>query len=492
MFNYCTPEKMGVRSEDILACIQKFEQEEYATHDFLVMRKDHILFEHYWKPFHKDFLHRMYSVTKSFVSLAIGFLEQDGLLDLDDKLIDHFPEEAKAAKDPHWQELTLRQMLTMRTAKKRHNWFERKPADRVLDYFQNENPPRHPGTFFEYDSHGSFILGALVERISKKPLMDYLREKVLDQIGFSKEAYMLQCPGGHSWGDSALLCKPTDLLKVAQFCLHKGNWNGKQLLNSAYLEAATACQVPIVTTYQHSRYVNGYGYQFWRCYDNSFCFNGMGCQYAICIPDKEMIVLYNGDNQSDEFAKKGIFDAIFDLIVRKAQDAPLPENPDAQKRLADYSEALELHTLRSAKCSPMAERIEGKTFCLEPNKMEIEWVRFTFSAEGGTLFYKNAQGENALPFGFGKNVFGKFPQKGYADRIGTVAGDRLYDCAVSAGWADDSTLELEVQIIDTYFGRLHMVFAWREDLALGIYMKKSAEDFLNEYNGFATGEPTED
>ncbi len=490
--DYCSPEKMGIRSKDILACIRKLEREELATHDLIVMRRDRIVFEHYWKPFDKDFKHRMYSVTKSFVSLAIGFLEQDGQIRLEDKLIDHFPAEAKAATNEHFKELTIRQMLMMRTAKKRHNWFERKPQDRVLDYFQNENPPRHPGTFFEYDSHGSFILGALVERISGKTLMDYLREKLFDKIGFSPDAQMLQCPGGHSWSDSALICKPTDLLKTAQFCLHKGYWNGEQILNEEYITAATSCQVPTITTYYPGYYCSGYGYQFWRTYDNSYFFNGMGCQFAICVPDKEMIVIYNGDNQGNDFAKKIIFDAIFDHIVRKAEDGPLPEDPEGQKDLSDYAETLTLYTPKGATESPLIARIDGKTFRLEPNPMGIETVRFEFSGEGGTLYYTNAQGDKALSFGLGKNAFGKFPQAGYSDRIGTVPGDRLYDCAASAVWADDYTLQLEVQIIDTYFGRLHTVFAWREDLALGVYMKKAAEDFLNEYNGCATGGPMED
>lgn len=490
--NYCSPERMGIRSEDILACIQKFEQEELATHDFIVMRRGNVVFEQYWKPFHKDFNHRMYSVTKSFVSLAIGFLEQDGILGLDDRIVDYFPNEAKAATDPHFEELTVRQMLMMRTAKKRHNWFDRKPADRVLDYFQNENLPRHPGTFFEYDSHGSFILCALVERLSGKTLMNYLREKLLDRIGFSKDADMLTCPGGHSWGDSALLCKPTDLLKVAQFCLQKGRWEGKQILNERYITEATSCQVKTVTTYYPGYHSGGYGYQFWCSYDNSFSFNGMGCQYAICIPDKEMVIVYNSDNQGNDYAKKIIFDTVFDLIVRRAEDEPLPENKEEQKALADYAQGLCLYTPKGAKSSPLKERIDGMTFLLEENAMGIEKVRFTFTDEGGTLHYTNAQGDKQIDFGFGKNAFGKFPQKGYADRIGTVAGDRLYDCAASAAWVDDYTLQLEVQIIDTYFGRLHTVFAWREDLALGVYMKKAAEDFLNEYNGCATGVPMED
>ena len=486
--NYCTPEKMGISSADIQSYLQLLERAELATHDLIIMRKDQIVFEHYWKPFHKDFQHRMYSATKSFVSLAIGFLEQEGKINLDDKLVDYFPDEAKALTDDYFRALTIRQMLMMRTAKQRRSWFPVKPQDRVLDYFQNPSPTaHHAGTFFEYDSNGSFILGALVERVSGKSLMDYMREKFLDKIGFSKEADMLSCPGGHSWSDSALICTATDFLKAAQFCMHKGNWEGEQLLNKEYIEEATSCLVPTLAA-EYPAYVHtGYGYQFWRTRDNSYFMNGMGSQYAICVPDKDIIVIYNGDNQGNDFARTIIINAVFDMIICKAQDTPLEENPQAQKALADYCNTLELHHAKGNITSPMAERINGKTYALDSNPMGITKLKFTFDEGGGTLAYTNAQGDKELSFGMAANRFGKFPQEGYADRIGTVAGDRLYDCAASAIWADDNTLLIDVQIIDTYFGRSHMIFSFREDLALGICMKKKAEDFLGEYEGIATG-----
>ena len=84
--NYTAPEKTGIKSSDIKRYVEALEKANLSTHDLIIMRRDHIIFEKYWKPFHKDFLHRMYSVTKSFTALAIGFCEQDGLLRLDDPI----------------------------------------------------------------------------------------------------------------------------------------------------------------------------------------------------------------------------------------------------------------------------------------------------------------------------------------------------------------------------------------------------------------------
>ena len=83
---YRTPEKEGLASRDIREYVEKLEEFNLSTHSLIIMRHGKVIFENYWTPFNKDYLHRMYSVTKSYVSLAIGFLEQDGLISLDDKM----------------------------------------------------------------------------------------------------------------------------------------------------------------------------------------------------------------------------------------------------------------------------------------------------------------------------------------------------------------------------------------------------------------------
>ena len=89
---YKTPEEAGISSTKIQEFIDVLEQKQLSTHDVILMRGNDIIFEKYWAPFNKDFLHRMYSVTKSFVAVAIGFLEQDGMIDLNDKIVKYFPD----------------------------------------------------------------------------------------------------------------------------------------------------------------------------------------------------------------------------------------------------------------------------------------------------------------------------------------------------------------------------------------------------------------
>ncbi|MBE7012247.1 MAG: serine hydrolase [Ruminococcaceae bacterium] len=485
--DYSSPEKMGIKSSNIEAFVRILEEKRLSTHSLIIMRNGNIIFEKYWAPFHKEFQHRMYSVTKSFVALAIGFLEQDGLVDLDAPMIKYFPDELENQPDENLRNQTVRDMLKMSTAKPGEDWFTARCEDRVRFYFENKRYESRPsGTIFEYDSTGSFVLGALVERLTGKELLEYLREKALDEIGFSKDACILKCPGGHSWGDSALICRADDLLKTAMWVMNKGEWNGKQLLNKEYIEKAVSKQISNTALGLDEYNTQGYGYQFWRTFDNSFFFNGMGDQLGVCVPDKDIIMVINSDNQGYAASRKIIMDSFFDEVVRKAVDGELPENVEAQSSLENYTKDLKLQAAIGEKYNNWQDKVNGVTYVLNKNPMGISKMKLCFEGNKGTLYYTNEQGDKELPFGMCYNEFAPFPQEGYSDEVGSQKGDRLYDCAASAAWVGENQLFIKVQIIDTYFGRLNINLGFK-DGQIGVHMNKTAEDFLNEYQGNASG-----
>ena len=454
---YSTPEKMGLKSIYIQKYIETLEDARLITHNIIIARHGEIIYENYREPFGKNFLHRMYSVSKSFVSLAIGFLEQDGLIDLDAPVTKFFPDELKNQTDENMRNQTIRHMLMMSTAKPERGWFSARCEDRVRFYFENDLEATRPsGTVFMYDSTGSFVLGALVERITKKPLLEYLREKCLDKIGFSKEAYMLKCPGGHSWGDSALLCTAEDLLKTAIFCMNGGKWDGEQLLNEDYIKKATSKQIDNNESGTNGFRTHGYGYQFWRTYENSYFFNGMGDQLAVCIPHKDMIFIYNGDNQGNTTSRESIIKNFFDIVVSNTEDKPVTESADEIEKLYTYSKSLKLFAASGEKYKSIQDKINNVTYVMNKNPMGIKRMRLSFQNDGGTLYYTNEQGDKGLSFKMCDNEFQNFPQAGYSDEVGSEASDKLYNCAVSAAWVSDFQFFIKVQIIDTYFGILNI------------------------------------
>ena len=485
--HYTTPEAVGVSSAAITAFIRLLEEHRIPIHDLILARGDEIFYEGYWSPFHREFKHRMYSVSKSLVALGIGFLEQDGLVDLDERIFDCFPEESAGQADENMARQTVRNMLMMSTAKDDGFWFDDKPADRVRYYFENPRPSRPCGRYFRYDSAGSFVLCALIERRSGMTFMDYMRLKLFDKIGVSAGAYCLTCPGGHSWGDSAVICPPMDILKIARFTMNGGSWNGEQILNREFVQTAVSKLIDNSYLGDNQYNTQGYGYLIWRTFDDSYFFNGMGAQLAVCVPNKDMIMVINGDTQGrDPAARSILMDGFFRLIVRPAAERALPADVAAAEELQNLTASLRLVAAVGERTSAFTRQIEGVTYRMEPNPMGITRMSFSFSAQGGVWRYTNAQGDKELPFGLCENVFGEFPQDGYSDLIGTVRGDRRYACAASAAWVEPHKLNLQVQIIDTYFGNLHAIFSFGEKDCC-VVMNKAAEDFLGEYCGEAYG-----
>lgn len=485
MFNMITPEQAGISSKHVADFISFCERRSITMHSVLMIKGNSIFSENYWAPFHKDFCHRMYSQTKSYVGVAIGLLEEEGKLNLDDPMAKYFPERIDRELPEYLAKQTIREMLTMTTCGKGGRWFTAGDPDRTHLYFATWDGSRPAGTYFDYDSPGSQVLCSLVEKLSGKSLFDYLDEKIFRELGTFKTATILKTPCGDSWGDSALVCTPRDMASFARFVMNYGTWNGKRLMNEEYLRKATTKQVGNHRTGFDLYESHGYGYQIWMTERNGFSFNGMGGQYTICVPDKDFIFVCTGDNQGYPNFSQVLFSAVFDMIVNNLEDKPLEENSAAYKTLCETSKNLKLRAMKGDLSSPYTEKINGREFVCNSNPMGITKFAFHFFEDSPCEFrYTNAQGDKTLYFKMGENHFGKFPQFGYSNEVGgqRTTDGFLYNCAASAAWDDPSKLMLYVQVVDRYFGTLYMLFAFKGD-EVAVNMVKTAEDFFGEYQG---------
>ena len=484
MFERISPEAAGVDSGKVFEFVSTLERRGLNTHSLLLMKGDRVFGEFYWEPFDMDFCHRMYSETKSYVAIAIGLLEEDGVLDLDGKIASYFPEKYEAELPEFMADLTVREMLTMTTCRPGNYWFSFDEPDRTKLYFRPGDGTRPSGTVWEYDSSGSQVLGALVEKLSGMGLFDFLNSRIFTHLGTFKTAEILKTKNEDSWADSALICTTRDMASFGRLLMNGGNHNGKQLINSAYVAKATSAVVDNRENCHGNVFAHGYGYQIWRTEQNSFAFNGMGCQFTVCTPDKDLLMVITGDNQGNASAASLIIGAYMDLIVSPAGKAPLAENEAWKKKLDSLGESLKLRAIRGMADSPLRGEIEGKTYICRENHAGITKFSFSFSGDRGVLRYTNAQGDKELPFGINKNLFGKFPQLGYADGHGGVVTENgfMYDDAVSACWTQENKLWIFVQITDRYFGNCSMSFSFKDNMAV-CRMQKTAEDFLNEYQG---------
>lgn len=483
-FKTTSPEKAGVKSSHVKSFIKSLDDAGIAMHSVLISRGDKLFCEAYWAPNKADDNHRMYSATKSYVGVALLQLAEDGVINLDDKIIDFFPECLPEKVHPYLAAQTIRNMLNMKTCFAAYGGIPIPDMDRVKFYFSLK-PVRYPGTTFYYDSTGSLVLAALIEKVTGKSFLEYLREKCLNEIGWSQKADVLTVVGGYAWGDSALLCSSREMLLFGRLLANKGEWNGKQLLSKNAVETATHTPIHFMNFGAHLK-KQGYGGQIWGSIDGSFMFSGMHGQFTIYHPKTDLLfVCTAGHPMEDVGYSEIIFKAFFDEIVFKAEKGELPESDD-YKALIDYTNGLELLTVKGDAKNALADKINGKCFKATENPMGITEFSLSFEGEIGKFNYINATGEKTIEFGFGKNIKQLFPEAGYPNKVcGIPEKNFKHTCYASGGWVESQALSILVQIIDDYIGILDITIGFNGDMAV-IDMRKSAEGFLNEYHGYLT------
>ncbi len=469
------PEAVGIPSDSIINFMNRLEQYNICMHSFILVRYGKVAAETYYYPYRADTLHRMFSVTKSFVSLAIGLLTAEGKISLDDRIIDHFPEKLPpGGVHPYIAKTTIQDMLMMASAHARTSWSNLSERDWVKTFFVVK-PSHLPGTVFSYDTSSSHTLTALVEKLTGLSLLDYLRSKFLNEIGFSKEAYITTDPLGISQGGSGLMAVPMDLAKVAWIVMQQGEYRGKQYLPREYLAEAVKKQIDTSVKGNTIDEQQGYGYQFWRVRNNGYAMFGMGGQLAVCFPDKDLLFVTTADTQENACGVPIIMDSFFKNIYQNLSDQPLPKDPLKWSELKELLANSEIKPLKGMQNSNMADIVNGKEFLFSDNPMGLKSLKLELDKEHGKFSYINQTGSHKLLFGFNKLVVSRFP---YYD----------FKCAASATWITDNTLVIQIRVVDEEQGTLTIQLAFKDD-TVTVFMKKANGLGFNEFkefSGFAT------
>lgn len=478
------PESVGIPSDAIEAFLRKILDKRLCMHSVLLVRHGKLICECYWKPFNRDRKHRMYSTSKSFVSAAIGILIGEEKLSLDSTIAELFPEWVPENPSPWTLEATVRDLLRMSTHISRTSY-----CDTCPDWGKSfvQYPVSHkPGQVFRYDTSATTTLNILVHRLTGMEFTEFLREKLFIPAGMNDDIWCVETPCGHEWGGSGVQATPQDLAKFALVCMNGGRWNGQQLIPEDYIRAATSRLIDNSLLNTAHEEQQGYGYQFWRMTHNAFATLGMGSQCAICVPDRDLVLVFTGDTQGQPFALQNITDALWDTVYPALSDMPLKDNPAAYDSLTTYTSTRELLCVEGALSSPMSALVSGSTYRMTENDLGWTSLRFDFDGDRALLRYNNGTGAHEILFGIGRNIPQAFTETQYYDRrIGVPAGYGL-ECHASAAWVEDRSLLTRVWITDTCFGNLKMQFTFDGD-TVTMLADKNAEWFLQGYHGFASG-----
>ncbi len=484
------PEDFGIESSDVIAFLDDLDFRGLNMHSIMIIADGNVVTEGYWAPFDSSRLQRMYSTSKSFVSMAIGSLVTEGKVALDDKVPKFFPEYEEA--DPLLAETTVYDLLTMSSPFAGTTYVDYSNGGIVNDenwaktYF-DAKPLRPAGTAFDYDTSATYILGVIVERVSGKSFVEYLKDRFLRDIGFSENASCVKAPEGYAWGGSGVLCTTRDLARFAKVVADGGKVGETQVISEQYVKEATSKRVSNYesgfTDFFHG---NGYGYQIWMT-KHGYAFLGMGGQCALFFPQKKLICIFTGDNQGHQVGYISAAYSFINKIYDKMSDKAIARNDRAFAELGERLANLKQPLPVGVDHTPAESEYFDRKFVLEPNRMGIEWFILT---SDGKFRYKNQRGEMEYEFGFGEYKATKFPETHYCDEVISVPGGRKFDAMAAGRWSEEKKFTLRTFITDTYLGNLTATFGFKDN-RVGIKMTKTAEWFLNEYVGFAWGKMDE-
>ncbi len=474
LFLTSTPEELGIKSEWMINFLDRLNKQDLPVHSAIIMRHDRICMEAYYKPYTRDTLHRMFSITKSLVSIGIGLLEEEGKLSLDDHIVDYFPEKLpKNGAYKYTKMLTIRQMLAMTTCHDKTTYKANDVTDWVGSFF-TVKPNHVPGTNFAYDTSSTHVLGALIEKLSGMELLEYLRVKFLNELGFSKDAYILKDPYGVPLGGSGLCATPYDILKVIYLIANDGKMNGKQLLPAEYIKAAKTKQSDPYGKQSTLEEIQGYGYQIWMTRHNGYVMFGMGGQLALYVPDKDIFMVTTCDAQGRQGGVQLIYESFWNEIYNKISDTPFNENKESFSRLNEFCNSLKIFTMPGELTSPIIDNINNAFYICDENACGVKNVSVHFdNNECGTFYYENGSGKHEIKFGIGENVIQQFP-------------DYDLKCAVSGAWRLDSYFLIKVQIIDSAIGNIYMGLNFKDEY-ITVMFRKIEESLFNEYSGVFSG-----
>lgn len=444
------PEAEGVSSRAIITFLDSASTSRHEFHSFMFLRHGKVIAEGWWNPYGPDLKHTLNSASKSFTSTAVGFAISEKKLSLDDKVVSFFPVYLPDTVSVFLSKLRIRDLLSMSTGQRREPqlsgddiWIK---SFLAMPFFSE------PGTIYRYNSVASYMLSAIVKKVTGQKVIDYLTPRFFEPLAiegmdWETDAYGINTGG---WG---LRLKTEDLAKFGQFYLQKGKWNGRQLLPKKWVEEATSLKIyqnPDMTQSKRDSSrddVQGYCYQFWRARHNSYQANGANGQFVLVMPDKDAVVIFTADSPD----MWGELDMVWKYLYPGIQDKALPPDEKSSTELKKRLASLALPIPAKNSNDAVISKVSGKTFTFAQNDKHIQSISLQFKDD---LFLLNMKTDTAsfdFSFASGRWQPGETTKHGpsiFAQAKYNQKGLPPFKIAQAYTWLDDKTLELSLRYIE--------------------------------------------
>jgi CubicO group peptidase (beta-lactamase class C family) len=357
------PEAQGVSSSALLAFIEAADKTIDSFHSFMLVRHGQVVAEGWWAPYHAEAPHALYSLSKSFTSTAVGLAIAEGKLSLDDEVLKFFPDDAPKTPGNNLKAMRISDLLRMSTG---HQTEPPRASDEPwTKTFLAHAVPFKPGTHFLYNTSGTYMLSAIVQKATGQTVLEYLKPRLFEPLGIENPTWQTS-PQGVSAGGFGLSIRTEDVAKFGQLYLQNGIWHGKQLVPAAWVAAATARQTSNGSN-PKGDWDQGYGYQFWRCRNGAYRGDGAFGQYCIVMPEQDAVIAITSGVKD----MQAVLNLVWDKLLPALKPSPLAPDEEAAKKLDGILKGL---SLRRPADSGTPAHVTGKKYVFPANSRKLESI----------------------------------------------------------------------------------------------------------------------
>jgi CubicO group peptidase (beta-lactamase class C family) len=445
------PEAQGVSSAGILAFLEAIANSKHEFHSFMFVRHGHVVAEGWWTPYRPQANHMLYSLSKSFTSTAVGFAVCEGKLEADDAVTSFFPDELPATISPNLAALKVKNLLTMSvghaqdstgTITKEQDWVKSFLALPIA------NPP---GSVFLYNSGATYMLSAIVQKLTGQRVIEYLRPRLFEPLNITGMTWET-CPLGINTGGWGLSVPTEALAKFGELYLQKGVWKGQRILPAVWVEEATSFKIQqpaapgadLAQVKETSDWLQGYCYQFWRCRHNAFRGDGAFGQYCIVMPEQDAVVAITcetGNMQTE-------LNLVWDHLLPAMRPTALSSNGQTDAPLKKRLRSLSLPPPTGIAAAATVARVSGQSFQLEKNSLGARNLSVDFRQDGAIFHLTDEAGDHAIHCGAENWTDGITDMPGTPPKL-TVGALRPVKIAASGAWKDAETFEMVWRYYET-------------------------------------------
>ena len=449
-----TPAAEGISTQAIINMMDSLMAlPECDIHHVMVMRHGKVVAELHPTPFRAEDSHTLYSASKTFTSLAVGIAIDENLLRLDDRVMTFFPDKRTNRVSDNMADMTVRDLLMMASGVEPDWTMRNNSMDWVKDWLAKPVADK-PGSRFQYDSMCTFMLSAIVQRVTGYTMLVYLQKKLFAPMHITVADWETS-PDGINTGGWGLRVQAETMAKLGQLLLNKGNWNGEQLVSADYVEAACSRLIDggAKETTPPTDGNQGYGYQVWQSkWPGSFRADGAMGQYTVVVPQEDLVVVILGMKLygHEELA------CIWNQLMPGLKTEPLKPENKLQKKLDKLCTNASLQLPKGKK-----GKTQNKLLQLTSNKFGMRQIGLFLGNASNTMEIEyEAQDSETYVLGYGSWNYN--PMTGYPyysiNAINRMKGFAHGFTAASAyAWTSPNTLEVRVHYVDWISG---MVFVF--------------------------------